>query len=221
MSDNIKIFSHRGFLENNSEIIEQNSVKSLENALKNSFEAIEFDIWFLNNKFILSHDEPQNIESLATIDDYFNYKNELNYWLDFKNLDQNNSKNAIKELKLKVSQYNISKNNLHFAPYNTNYKEAQLILNEIRNEFGIDANFLAICDDVAQKQDLIDFITKNNVKHLSINYKILLQDENFLTFLLKNNIEIFAWTVNDVKNYKLLLDKNIKNFASDINLTQI
>ena len=47
----IKIFAHRGFIQNN---IKQNTIASLKNAVKNNFNAVEFDIWFIDGELYLS-----------------------------------------------------------------------------------------------------------------------------------------------------------------------
>jgi glycerophosphoryl diester phosphodiesterase len=43
-----KLFAHRGY---NKGLTTENSIASLEEAVKNSFTAIEFDIWFFKNHF--------------------------------------------------------------------------------------------------------------------------------------------------------------------------
>ena len=52
----IRLFAHRGFAKGN---ILQNSIASLNHAHKSGFKAIEFDIWFLEEKLFLSHDRPK------------------------------------------------------------------------------------------------------------------------------------------------------------------
>ena len=89
-----KVFAHRGFTfdENNPQNkIEQNSLASLKNAVNHGFKAIEFDIWYFNSQLVLSHDQPNlaNYQTLTKFSEYFIYGNQLDYWLDFKNLDEN------------------------------------------------------------------------------------------------------------------------------------
>ena len=83
----VKLFAHRGFVTEN---ISQNSIASLKQAYDFNFRAVEFDIWFLDEKLVLKHDQPleKEINNLPKFRDYFSFKNELTYWMDFKNLDE-------------------------------------------------------------------------------------------------------------------------------------
>jgi glycerophosphoryl diester phosphodiesterase len=94
----IKLFAHRGFVENN---MKQNSILSLKNAVTKGFKAIEFDIWWCDGEFLVKHDKPIDKEKflLPRLQDYLCYKNELEYWIDFKNIDLANVDEALKKLK--------------------------------------------------------------------------------------------------------------------------
>ena len=59
----IKLFAHRGFVENN---MKQNSIASLKNAVAKGFKAIEFDIWWCDGEFLLKHDKPSEKEKPIT-----------------------------------------------------------------------------------------------------------------------------------------------------------
>ena len=93
----IKLFAHRGYVENN---IKQNSIASLKNAVKNQFKGIEFDVWNINNDLIISHDKPKSdpLNLLPKFKDYLIFKNQIEYWIDFKNLDLKNIEVTLKIL---------------------------------------------------------------------------------------------------------------------------
>ena len=55
----IKLFAHRGFVENN---MKQNSIASLKNAFEKGFKGVEFDIWWLDGEFLIKHDKPNEKE---------------------------------------------------------------------------------------------------------------------------------------------------------------
>ena len=50
----IKLFAHRGFVENN---MKQNSIASLKNAFEKGFKGVEFDIWWIDGEFFVKHDK--------------------------------------------------------------------------------------------------------------------------------------------------------------------
>lgn len=209
----VKLFAHRGF---HSTDIPQNSIASLNEAHKNHFHGIEFDIWFLNGKLVLKHDEPlkEEINNLSTLRDYFFFKNEFFYWMDFKNLDEKNSEIALRLVKKEVDEAAINLNQIYFAPFIIDYKIAEKIFKKIRNIFGENVNLVAVCDKLesAEKIKILqNFLTKNNVKFLSIFYQLI--DENFVKIFSKT--EIFAWTVNDLARIKNLKNLGVKNFATD------
>jgi glycerophosphoryl diester phosphodiesterase len=209
----VRLFSHRGFT---SEVFLQNSIKSLKNAHEFGFRAIEFDIWFLNQKLILKHDAPQKneLETLPDFSDYLIFKNDFIYWLDFKNLDEKNVADALKLVKKKLDKAGVNLDQSYFAPFITDYKIAEKILAEIRKIFGEKVRFIAVCEELENEiaiKNLRNFLTKNNIKFLSIFHKLI--DEKFLKLF--PDIEIFAWTVNDVKRLQELERLGVANFATD------
>lgn len=212
----MKLFAHRGYLvSKNSEPIKENSVLSLKNAFDNSFRAIEFDIWLFGNQLVLKHDNPNrdNIDNLAKIDDYFCFGNKINYWLDFKNLNISNCEETINLLKISLKNNNISLNNLYFAPYNLNYAEVSLLHKKFVENFG-EVKFLAILDSEKDKAEMVvfrEFLTKNNIKHLSVFHELI--NEEFIKDF--SDIELFAWTVNDLERLEFLNKIGVKNFATD------
>lgn len=211
-----KVFAHRGFTfdENNPQNkIDQNSLASLKNAVNHGFKAIEFDIWYFNSQLVLSHDQPNlsNYQTLAKFSEYFIYGNQLDYWLDFKNLDETNINNV---LNLVESQINFTKINLEkifFAPYCTDYFLSQKIFFSFRKIFGNEIKMVAVADNIQQIPNLLEFVVKNNVKYLSIDYKLI--NEDLIAKFKDQNI--LAWTINDQQILDNLARLGIKYFATD------
>jgi glycerophosphoryl diester phosphodiesterase len=211
-----KFFAHRGFTfdkNNPQNKIDQNSLASLKNAVNHGFKAIEFDIWYFNSQLVLCHDQPNlsNYQNLVKFSEYFIYGNQLDYWLDFKNLDETNIDNV---LKLVESQINFTKINLEkifFAPYCTNYFLSQKIFFNFRKIFGNEIKMVAVADNIQQIPNLLEFVANNNVKYLSIDYKLINED---LIVKFKDQ-NILAWTINDQQILDNLARLGIKYFASD------
>jgi glycerophosphoryl diester phosphodiesterase len=208
-----RLFAHRGFASKN---IPQNSIASLKRAHEFGFRAVEFDVWFLQKKLILKHDHPteKEINILPNFRDYFFFGNEFNYWIDFKNLDEKNSENFLKAVKKTLDEAAINLDQIYFAPFITDYKIAERIFIKIRKIFGEKINLIAVCEELKTAADvkiLREFLTKNKIKFLSIFHEIIDQD-----FVKKfSDIEIFAWTVNDLKRLRELESLGVRNFATD------
>jgi glycerophosphoryl diester phosphodiesterase len=205
-----KIFAHRGFG------LPQNSVASLENARKNGFNAIEFDIWFLQQKLVLKHNRPaqSEIKTLPILRDYFRFADQFFYWMDFKNLNEKNCVAALTLAKSEIKKSGVKLSQIYIAPFITDYKKSAKILRIARKIFGEEVNFLAVCESLKnarEEKNLREFLTKNRVKFLSIFHELI--DEKFL----KNfaDIEIFAWTVNEEKRLEQLARFGVANVASD------
>jgi glycerophosphoryl diester phosphodiesterase len=209
----IRLFAHRGLALNG---IVQNSVDSLRNAYGGGFRAVEFDIWFFDGKLLLKHDRPQKseIKFLPILRDYFSYKNEIVYWMDFKNLDENNAEAALKMVKKEMDKAGVKLEQVYFAPFTSNYKKAAKIFSAIRKIFGEKAQVVAVCKKFAgrnYKEKLRNFLDQNSVKSLSISHRLI--NKNFMKIF--NGIEIFAWTVNNLKTLRRLEGIGAKNFATD------
>ncbi len=207
----IKLFAHRGFAK---EGVLQNSIQSLENAYKTGFRAVEFDIWLCDGKLLLKHDRPKENENLPQLKDYFVFANQLDYWMDFKNLDRNNVTELLKLLKAEITAHFIDLNKIYFAPYITDHKLAFEMLIEFRKVFGQNLQFVAVCDRLDNQlevRELRDFLSKNQIKFLSIFHKLINEDfiKNF------QDIELFAWTVNEVLQLQRLNKLGVNNFATD------
>ncbi len=209
----IKLFAHRGFTASGAN---QNSTESLHQAHKNDFLGIEFDIWFVDGKLLLKHDEPtpQEIPHLPNLSDYFEFGNDFSYWMDFKNLDEKNAARALSLVKKNIDEAKIELKQINFAPFITNYELAKKIFAEIRKIFGEEAQLVAVCEELETSEEvkiLREFLTQNNVKFLSIFHQLI--DKNFVeTF---SDIELFAWTVNDEARIDQLSKLGVKNFATD------
>lgn len=206
----IRLFAHRGF---HSQNVAQNSIASLNAAYQNKFRAIEFDIWFLEGKLVLKHDFPtkDEIKNLANFRDYFSFKNHFSYWLDFKNLDENNAKEALFLVKKELDEAAINMDQVYFAPFITDYKIAAKIFAEMRRVFGENIQLVAVCEKLENEKALHEFLQKDKIKFLSIFHGLL--DKAFVKKF--SGIEIFAWTINDLKTLKELEALGVRNFATD------
>ncbi len=212
----IKLFAHRGFTfddKNQQNKINQNSLASLKNAVNHGFKAIEFDIWYFNSQLVLCHGQPNlsNFQSLTKFSEYFIYGNELDYWLDFKNLNEVNIENALKLVKSQINNAKINLDKIFFAPYCTDYFLSQKIFFKFRKIFGSSIKLVAVVDNDRQIPSLYEFVTKNNVKYISIDYKLINQN-----LIIKFEDQVFlAWTINDRPAFNSLVKSGIKYFATD------
>ncbi|NBV06956.1 MAG: glycerophosphodiester phosphodiesterase [Proteobacteria bacterium] len=209
----VKLFAHRGFVKDSQK---ENSIASLQEAVLQDFSAIEFDIWFIAEKLILKHDCPKENElaELPTLRDYFIHKNNLTYWLDFKNLDEENASKVLLLVKKEIEFAHVNLDQIYFAPFVIDKKKAEKIFLAIRNIFGEQAKIVAVCEELESKNSVLDlkqFLQKNNIKFLSIFHKLLTKD--LLNIL--SGIEIFAWTVNDPARLYELEKLGVENFATD------
>ena len=206
----IKLFSHRGYFQKGAK---QNSLDALNQAFDLDYHGIEFDIWYLNDELVLVHDKPseQEIPKLNRFADFLYYENQIDYWLDFKNLNLDNAKSALAKVKKDLDKYKISLNHIYFAPYITDYKIASEIFGVARSVFGPKARLVLVCDHEKQIDDINQIIKQDKVRHLSINYKLITTD------LIKHldGITLFAWTVNQLMDLERLSDLGVKNFATD------
>jgi glycerophosphoryl diester phosphodiesterase len=207
----IKIFSHRGLATKKSQ---ENKVESFKNAYKNGLRAIELDIWYLKNQLILKHNRPNNFNNLDCLEDLLeNFKNDVEYWLDFKNLNPKNCDQVIKKIKELVDQHQIKLNNLNFAPFITDLKKAEIIYHSIRKYFGKKAKIIAVIEKLLPKnyQTFYQQLKVLDIYGLSIQWKNI-NPEFRVVF---KDIKIFAWTVNEQKVANFLEKIGVENIASD------
>jgi len=206
----VKIFAHRGFVTKNAK---ENSIESLRAAYDNKFIGVEFDVWFLNNELVVHHDMPKENKNLVKFSDYLQFKNEFEYWIDFKNLDEDNIDKALQIAKKELFAAEIDLKKVYFAPFITNLQKALPIYNKIYKAIE-GAQIMAVCEEI-KRDDLVFYhqeLQKNNIKYLSINHENI--DENFIEIF--SDINIFAWTVNDLEYLRELEKLGIKNITSDI-----
>lgn len=210
------IFAHRGLVDEKNNIPE-NSLASLKNALDAGFMAIEFDIWFVNQQLIISHNEPKN--SQLTLFNFLEYsllysKQPLLYWLDFKNVNFSNATTIALQTKNILETLKIPLTNCYFSPFITNYELAEQVYLVWQSILG---NFMAVIEEEKQFLKCQQFITKHTINNLSINHH-LLNNQSIMNSLKNHcqNINLFAWTVKNLETYLNLQQKQIKNFASDI-----
>ncbi|MCE3255677.1 MAG: hypothetical protein K0R25_1171 [Rickettsiaceae bacterium] len=207
----IKNFAHRGLA---TKQIKQNSLEAFKNAYKNNFRAIEVDIWYLQNQLILKHDRPKKADDLANLQELFSeFKNKVEYWLDFKNLHQKNCDLAIKEAKKTADNFKIKPDQIYFAPFITDLKKAKIIHQKIRKYFGKKAQIIFVVEKLNPKDRLKLYakLKEENIYGLSIQYKNI--DAGFKKIF--HDIKIFAWTVNDQKTADSLAKAGIENIATD------
>ena len=208
-----RLFAHRGFV---TESHPENTVSSLKEAVDQGFDAIEFDLWFASRRIVIKHNMPEEreIDILPNLAEFFAYKNALTYWCDFKNLEEENVAKALLATKSEIEAAEIKLEQIYFAPYITDFSKAEKIYIHIRNIFGAKAKIVAVCDSLEHEQDVISlrqFLDKNNIKALSIFHQLL----NKSSMQVLSDIEIFAWTVNDLTRMKELEALGVANFATD------
>ena len=204
----MKIFAHRGYIDKN---LQENSISSLNKAYNYGFDGVEIDLWFIDDKFYITHDQPEaeELSNLALLQDFLIYE-DFGYWLDFKNLDISNYKKAINCLKSNIKNLNLA--NIFFVPYIDDYNLCEIIFKEINKVFDNNLKIAAIFDDVNKIEDLCKLISNINLKYLSIKSDLVTQ-QNIEKLL---DINLMSWTIKDKKEYNRLRKQNIKIFASDI-----
>lgn len=207
----IKLFAHRGY---HTKLIPQNSLKSIKNAFKNNFRAVEFDIWLFKNELLINHDKPKlkTSNQLNRFNEFLIYGNDLEYWLDFKNMNLKNVKKILTLLKKDIDKANIKYEKLYFAPYITKYSNLKEIFHNITSTFSKKTKLVIVCDNSKQIKELRKFANLNKINFLSIDHKIINQ-KNINLF---REIQILAWTVNDINRIRELSKLGIKHFATDI-----
>ena len=212
----VKIFAHRGFADAKDQ---QNTMSAIDNAYKTGFDGVEIDIHYLNDSLLMTHDPvPEEQEkNLNSFDQFLKYRNEILYWLDFKNLQDLESINldqALTKVKLDIQNNNCNLENFYFAPYITDYKVAQRIFNKINEVFNYQAQLTFVVDDIKkdQYQELLQFLNKMRIGNISVKYDLI--NEDFMTIFHDKNL--FAWTVNEITIAKELVAKyKIANFTTD------
>lgn len=205
----LKIFAHRGFVTENSP---ENSIAALKKANQLNFQGVEFDLWFFNDQFVIVHDQPdQNIiNKLPNLKDFLNLQQDKLFWLDFKNLNQQNYIKAIETLASDLKNTNLSK--IYFIPGSCDYDLLSKIIDYMRNKLGKKIKFGAYVEDAAKINEVLKFIKLKEIKILSIFHELI--NDNLLQKI--PEVEIFAWTIKNQNDYFRLKKIGVKAFASDI-----
>lgn len=208
----MKIFAHRGLVTKNAK---ENSFESLEEAYKNKFFGIEFDIWFFDNQLYIKHDLPkkEEFESLPKFADFFIHGNKFEYWIDFKNLNENNVVEVCKIMNQAFVDNEINLKQVYFVPFINDLEKALPIYNKIKEIF-FEAQIVALCYEI-KDFDLLSYrknLIENDIKFLSIQHELV--NENFTKVL--HDISLFAWTVNDLKRLQDLELLGVKAIATDV-----
>jgi len=204
----INLFAHRGYWQEN---MQQNSIASLKAAHEKKFYGVEIDIWFCDGKLLVKHDRPNQGEILPKLEEFFLFKNEFEYWLDFKNLYQGNAKDAFILLKNMLENCGTRQERVYIAPYEENCEVVKEILKNFQEIFPENNNFAAVCDHQDRLQYCINFIKSLDIKYTSIAYHLV--DENLVRKL--SGSTIFPWTVNDLDVVKKLNKLGVKNIITD------
>jgi len=207
----IKKFSHRGLIECK---IQENTLEAFKNAYKNNFRAFEFDIWYLKNQLVLKHNRPNNLENLTKLADFLReFKNKVEYWLDFKNLHIKNCDVVIKRIKAIIDDLKIKPKKLYFAPFITDLKKAKNIYQTIRKYFGENAQIVAVVEKLNQEnyQNFYQELKAANIYCLSIQHQNINSEFKNIFY----DIRIFAWTVDDNKDLDFLDKIGVENIATN------
>ncbi len=139
----VKFISHRGNLDGPNKKIE-NTIKQVELVINEGFEC-EIDVWFVDNKLFLGHDNPDNEISLDWLK-----KNSQSLWIHCKNFE---SLNLFKNLGGLFNYFWHQKDDFTLTSkgYIWTYPEKKYdknsVIVKLDNELPKDLNIYAICTD--------------------------------------------------------------------------
>lgn len=210
-----RLFSHRGFTNNKK--LKENTIEAFDNSLTHGFDAIELDLWYLEENFILNHDKPQkDLKKYDKFEDLLQkFHNKFQYWLDFKNLTPDNITQAIAKLKSIIDSSKIDYKNFIFVPCldNIDLKNSLFAFNEIKKQFGNETEIGSFLSKISKNkwENYYLSLKENNIKNISINFKNL--DEEFMIKF--NDIKIFAWTINEEEDLNKMQLLKVQNIATD------
>ena len=218
----MEIISHRGKI--NKSLSHENSEEAIKNFIDSNITTIEVDIQLTkDNEIILFHDD--TIDRERIID---KYSHEL-----VNNYNMILLKDVLRIIKGKRKIYlDIKNGELTKKQINIFFKELFNLLEEYTQEYGCQQNSIYLCSFY---RIYIDYLLENKVRN---NYKykigIILYKDNILYFLNNfkksfdnfdfisidyhildsisfcfNQIDIYCYTVNDITEYKKILDKNV------------
>jgi Ca2+/Na+ antiporter len=100
-------WSHRGV---NNDSVPENTIAAFEHVLRFGLTGIETDVFWddVQKRFIVTHDAPQPGVVYPTLEEITaRFKDSISYWIDFKNLDQQNQQQAEAALAQLMKQFKL------------------------------------------------------------------------------------------------------------------
>tara|TARA_Y100000991_G_scaffold195939_1_gene165543 strand:- start:478 stop:1179 length:702 start_codon:yes stop_codon:yes gene_type:complete len=218
----MEIISHRGKI--NKTLSQENNKEAIKNFIDSNITTIEIDIQLTkDNEIILFHDN--SIDCIRIVDKDSNelinnynmillkdvlqlIKGKRKIYLDIKNEDLNIKQIGIffeelfNLLEKYRKKYDCKENSIYLCSFHRIYID-YLIQNKIRN------NYKYRIGVILYEDNILYFLNNfkdsfNNFDFISIDYNIL----DSISFCF-NKIDIYCYTVNDLKDYNKLIDKNI------------
>jgi len=210
-------WSHRGYV---NDTCKENTIASLKNAYENGYRNIELDIWYLDGKLILKHNEPTKEEregdKLTTLKEFLSiYKNELYYWMDFKNLNESNIDQVLNLYREVLNEIGISYSRIQFTPYEVNWEKSILLAQKASSKLpGINCMFIQ--DDESFNENKVEeyyeILRNNSIKFLSIYNKFV--TPSLIEKL--DGIKLFVWTVDEKEELDRLEVLGIENICTNV-----
>lgn len=209
------VWSHRGLTKDSN--FEQNSIESIKNAIKYDAKGVELDVYFDENTsdFIVSHDYPYQKPNgkILLLDSVFKQFSNINYWLDFKNLNKISLKEihrSIEKLESLIERSKVHKKNILIE--STSLKKLKLYTqNNFRTSLWITPT-----DNTKQHFTTLKYFIYYNLGYfssISLEYKSYNHIE-----ILNSLIPINLWTINDSKIIdQFISNKNVKIILTDLN----
>ena len=209
------VWSHRGLTKDSN--FEQNSIESIKNAIKHDAKGVELDVYFDKNTsdFIVSHDYPYQKPNgkILFLDSVFKQFSNINYWLDFKNLNKISPKkihSSIEKLESLIEKSKIPKKNILIE--STSLKKLKLYT---QNNFRTSL-WIIPTDNTKQHFTNLKYFIYYNLGYfssISLEYKSYNQIE-----ILNSLIPINLWTINDPEIIEKFISENhVKIILSDLN----
>ena len=213
---NMLKIAHRGYTKNHSD----NSLQAFYDAILHNFDMIELDIQLDKNKnIIIMHDIHINYELvenmyyeeikyhypntllLSTFFEKFNYKS-IKLYFDLKG--KNELATILHEF---VLEHNIDIGNIWFASFNLNHID---ILQSANSNYKLGL----ITDNLFTLEIMNDIISKYKIKFVCFLWVLL--NTQLISFLKKNNIMTFVYTLKETEMLPWIQKYNIDGIVSDI-----
>ncbi len=206
-----QVWAHKGYHKG----VTPNSLKAVQKAHESGVDGIEIDVHFdlELNRFVVSHNKPYRKHNgrLLFLEDVFKTSFKGYYWLDFKNISEDNLSAAANRAKLLINRFEL-KGRLFFESWHR--KEISVFSNmgfqtlywmSLEYETGSFKHFQEVFA-------IKSLVVKSNFVALSGNY------ENFLKYSTGTfeGFPIFLFTLNDKKLInKFFEDQNVKVILTD------